>query len=303
MANSGEYKSKIGLDSLYIAAVSADSLAAYTAGTPQWLAPAAEASLEPTTSFEIQYADDSPYDVMTGEAGTSINLKITNLDPESLALITGRVWDAASGRMFDNKGEAPYFALGFRSKKSNGSYRYYWFYKGKFSMPKEEIATKGEKPEPKTLELTYTAIQTVYQWTIGSVTDTMKRVIGDQDSTGFSATGWLTQVQVYGATSPSALALSSSTPADAATGVSVSADQTLTFNNALAANHQTEGIQLYTLTTMAVVAAAYSIDTAKKVVTINPNSSLTGATAYTIVYHVRDIYNQTLLGAINFTTA
>jgi phi13 family phage major tail protein len=302
MANAGEYKSKIGLDSLYIATVT-DSTTAYTPGTPQWLAPAAEASMAPTVSLEIQYADDSPYDVMSGEGDTKLTLKVTNIDPQTLALITGRIWNAADGRMYDNKGEAPFVALGFRAKKSNGSYRYYWFYKGKFSMPKEDVATKGEKAEPKLLELEFTAIQTIYQWTIGSVTDTMKRVVGDQDSTGFSATGWFSQVQVYGATSPSALALSSSTPADAATGVSVSADQTLTFNNALLAGYQTETIGIYTLTTMAAVAAAITIDTAKKVVTINPNSSLSAATAYAITYAVKDIYNQTLVGAINFTTA
>jgi phi13 family phage major tail protein len=302
MANEGEYKSKVGLDSLYVAAVTADSASAYTAGSPTYLAPAAEASLEPTTSFEIQYADDQPYDVMTAEGDTKVKLVITGIDMATLAAITGRIYDAATGRMYDNGGSAPYYALGFRSLKSNGSYRYFWFLKGKFDMPKEEIATKGEKPEPKTLELTFTAIRTTYKWTIGSVTDSHKRVMGDSDATGFSGTTWFSQVQVYGATSPSALALSSSTPADAATGVSVSANQTLTFNNALAANFQTEGVGIYTLTTMAAVAATLTIDTDKKVITINPDSNLTGATAYAITYYVKDIYNQTLKGAINFTT-
>lgn len=302
MANSGEYKSKIGLDQLYIAEVTADSTAAYTAGTPQWLAPAAEASLAPTTSFEIQYADDQPYDVMAGEADTKITLKITNIDPESLALILGKIWDAASGRMFDNGGTPPYFALGFRSKKSNGSYRYYWFYKGKFDAPKEEIATLGEKAEPKVLELTFTAIRTIYQWTIGSVTDSMKRVVGDQDSTGFVATGWFTQVQTYGAASPSALALSSSVPADGDTLVAVGSNMTLTFNNALLTGHQTEGIVLVQADGT-LIDAAITIDATKKIVTVNPDSNLTAGTVYIVTYAVQDIYNQTLSGAINFTTA
>ena len=61
--NSDEYKSRIGLDSLYIAEVTADSAAAYTADTPEYLAPAAEATQQPATNQSTQYADDQPYRV------------------------------------------------------------------------------------------------------------------------------------------------------------------------------------------------------------------------------------------------
>ena len=92
-ANAGEYKSRIGLDSLYIAKVTVDSASAYTADTPEYFAPAAEASQEPSTSFEIQYADDQAYEVMTGEGPTTISLIVTGLPLEMLALITGKVFD------------------------------------------------------------------------------------------------------------------------------------------------------------------------------------------------------------------
>src|SRR3989304_3409629 len=191
MPNAGEYKSKIGLDSLYVAEVTADSASAYTAGTPAYLAPAAEATQEPTTSFEIQYADDQPFDVNASEGDTKIGLTVTNIDLATLALITGREFDAVSGRMFDNGGIPPYFALSFRSMKSNASSFCYQSLKSMFSMPKEDTATKGEKPEPKTLELTYTAIKTVYEWDLGAITDSVKRIVGDDDTTNFDETGWV----------------------------------------------------------------------------------------------------------------
>jgi phi13 family phage major tail protein len=302
MANEGEYKSKIGLDSLYVAEVTADSAAAYTAGSPAWLAPAAEASLEPATSFAIQYADDQPYDVATAEGETKIALKITGLDLLRLAFITGKVFDASTGRMYDNGGVAPFMALGFRSKKSNGSYRYYWFLKGKFDMPKEAIATLADKPDPKTLDLTFTAIRTVEQWSLGGgVTDSVKRVVGDTDTDAFVATGWFTQVQVPGVATPSALALSSSVPTDGASNISITANQTLTFNNALpsdAVNH----IVLILASDASVVAGTITLDATKKIVTIDPTSSLTNAVSYIITYAVTDIYGSTLKGAVNFTT-
>ncbi len=301
-ANSGEYKSRVGLDSLYIALVTADSASAYTAGTPEYFAPAAEASIEPTTSFETQYADDQPYDVMEAEADTKINLKVTGIPPEMYALILGRVFNAASGRVYDNLGTAPYIALGFRSLKSNGSYRYFWFVKGKFSTPKEEQVTKGEKPEPKTQELIFTAIKSVYKWNLGTVTDGVKRVFGDQDTTNFSSTGWFSQVQVPGVSAPSALALSSSDPTDGATGVVVSKTCTLTFNNALPDN-SIYNAALYLPSDGSVIASAISLDATKKIITINPDANLSAATDYLIAYNVMDIYGQHLSGAVNFTTA
>ncbi len=302
MPNSGEYKSRIGLDSLYVAVISADSASVYTAGTPAYLAPAAEASQEPTSSFEVQYADDQPFDVMTAEGDTKITLSVTNIDLQTLATITGRVFDAASGRLWDNGGTAPDCALSFRSLKSNGKYRYYQYLKGKFDMPKEETATKGESPEPKPLELTFTAIRTTYKWNLGAVTDSVKRIVGDEDTTNFSATGWFTSVQTPAFSAPAALSLSSSVPTDGATGISVSANQTLTFNNTML-DSVIYAVGLFLVSDGSVVAGAITLDATKKIVTINPTSNLTGATAYLITYAVTDVYGQHLTGAVNFTTA
>ena len=35
-------------------------------------------------------------------------------------------------------------AVGFRAKKANGKYRYYWLYKVKFGIPATNLATKGD---------------------------------------------------------------------------------------------------------------------------------------------------------------
>lgn len=301
-ANAGEYKSRIGLDSLYIAEVTQDDASAYAADTPEYLAPAAQASQEPSSSFEIQYADDQPYDVMTAEGETKISLSVTGIPLEMLAKITGKEFDATSGRMYDNGGVAPYIALSFRSLKSNGSYRYYQYLKGKFDMPKEETATRAEAPDPKTMELIYTAIRTVHEFSLGGINDKVKRVVGDEDTTNFSGTGWFSQVQTPAASSPSALALSLADPADAANNVAVTKTCTLTFNNALA-NSAPNGVTLLKVSDGSVIAGAKSLDATKKIVSVDPTASLAASTAYLLVYAVTDIYGQTLNGAINFTTA
>ena len=37
-----------------------------------------------------------------------------------------------------------FVAIGFRAKKANGKYKYYWLYKVKFGIPATNLATKGD---------------------------------------------------------------------------------------------------------------------------------------------------------------
>lgn len=302
MANSNEYKSVIGLDSVYVAQVTKDDATGYIAGTPEYLAPAAEVSLKPKTSLETQYADNQPHDVMTAEAETDMDISITNLPPEMYAKLLGSHFDAATGTVNDIAGNPPYVAFGFRSMKSNGKYRYYWYQKCQFSAPEEGAATKKDKAEPKELKLICKAIKTTYKFTMGSIVDGIKRRFGDEDTVNFSAAGWFSQVQVPGVSVPSALALSSSNPANNATAVAVGATLTLTFNNALVTGEELDCV-LINSSTGAVVAGTNSIDAARKVVTVGHTANLAASTLHRIVYMVKDVFGQTLTGIVSFTTA
>jgi len=297
----GEYKSRIGLDSLYIAVVSEDSATAYTVGSPAYLAPAAEMTMEPTVNSETQYADDSPFDVMTSEGETKITMNVTNYDLATLATLLGKSYNVAKGEMYDNNATPPYCALGFRSLKSNGAYRYFWFYKGRFQTPSEDFTTKGESPEPKTVELVYTGIYTIFEWTVSATTDHYKSVQGDTDIATFVATAWFTTVRQPSYSTPAALVLSTSTPIDDAITVSRDADITMTFNNALV-DDAVYMCALIATTAGTIVASAITLDATKKIVSINPTASLGDAIDYTAIYAVEDIYGQHLAGAITFTS-
>ena len=55
--------------------------------------------------------------------------------------------------------------------------------------------------------------------------------------------------------------------------------------------------------TLVAMASGYpSIDSTRKIITFDPASNLTSATAYIIAYAVVDIYGQSLTGVVNFTT-
>lgn len=103
-------------------------------------------------------------------------------------------------------------------------------------------------------------------------------------------------------TSPDALVLDSSDPTDGATSVAVSKTCTLTFNNALV--HQAVyNTALFKPSDGSVIASTITLDATRKIVTVNPDASLSAATDYLLVYALVDVYGQNLAGAVNFQTA
>lgn len=297
----GEYKSVVGLDSLYIAELITDTAESCVFATPEVLAPAAEASQEPTSSNETQFADDQPFDTMYSEAETKITLKVTGLPLAIQAKILGKGFNQATGEMYDVPGVPPWFALLFRSQKSNGKYKYFAFLKGRFAPSKEEATTKGAKAEPKLAELIFTAVNTTHKFSLpGGVTAPVKRIVGDEDAPGFDPTGWFEAVRTPEATTVQPLALAESDPEDGETDVLVNATLSLTFNNALLAGAVNNVVLVAEDGTVAP--AAVTLDETRTVVTIVPTSNLATDTLYIVTYGLVDIYGQKLSGAVSFTT-
>ena len=301
---SDQQKSTVGLRDLYYAPVTQDDVDAYAAGTPAIFAPAVAASHKPKNSSKIQYADDGAFDTLTAEGETEIELETTNIPANIQAIVLGKVFDTATGRVFDNAGGAvaPDVALGFRTKKSNGSYKYFWYLKGKFSQPDEEQATQGESPEPKTLKIKFTAVKTTYQFDLGDINDGVKRVWGDEDDTDFDGDTWFDDVQVPVAGSPSAFTCTPD-PADGASGVSVSANIVLTFSNPLQSGM--EDRILLTEDDGTLKAVTRSINAARTVVTLDPTTNLSASTTYLVTLAgVKDVYGQALGDTVyDLTTA
>ena len=298
------YKSYVGVDQVYYALVTTDNESAYAAGTPAYLAPIMNVAQAPKVASKTQYADNQPFDVFSTEGETELDVEITGLPHSVEAALTGKVWDAVNDRFYDNGGQAPYVALGFRAKKSDGNYRYYWFLKGQFAPPSEEQATQADAPDPKSTKLKFTAVRTVYEFDLdgGTTLASVKRVKGDTSDANFVATGWFTSVQVPNAGTPSAITCTPD-PADATADVVVTKTITLTFNNALAGGAE-DGIIL-TTDAGVVKACARTLNAARTVVTLNPTTDLGAATTYLIIVPgVTDIYGQSFADTVyDFTTA
>lgn len=295
------YKSVLGVDNLYYALVTQDDADGYVAGTPAVLAPLASIAFKPKTGTKIQYFDNKAMESLFSEGESEAEIEIQGLPLDVKAELLGKTYDAVNGRMYEDGGMPPYLALGYRALKTDGSYKYYWYLKCNFAPPDEEASTKTESPDPKSTKMKLTALYTEYEFDVDGVNSrSVKKVEGDTSLTAFSETGWFSAVQVPAPGSPSALTCTPS-PADGATGQSVSVSPTLTFNNALVTG--TTGIVL-TKNDGAIVAGTITINAANTIVTIDPTTNLSAATKYLItIAGARSIYGQTFANTVyDFTT-
>lgn len=89
---------------------------------------------------------------------------------------------------------APPVAIGFRAKKANGKYRYFWLYRVKFGIPATNLTTKGESIEFSTPSIEGTVIRRNKPDKLGK--HPWKAEISEDDTGVASGTisGWYTQV-------------------------------------------------------------------------------------------------------------
>jgi len=297
------YKSILGVDSLYYALVTVDNADAYAAGTPAVLAPLANISVKPKTGRKTQYFDNKAMESLFSEGESEGEIEIQGLPLDVKSILLGKTWDSANGRMYEDGGTPPDLALGYRALKSDGSYKYYWYLKCNFSPPDEDASTKTESPDPKTTKLKLTALYTEHEFDVDGVNNRpVKKVEGDTAINDFSATGWFAAVQVPAPGTPDALTCTPD-PADAEAAVAVTKTITLTFANPLAGNAE-NGIVLITDAGV-IKACARTLNAARTVVTLDPTTNLAASTVYLIIVPgVTDIYGQTLADAVyDFETA
>lgn len=134
----------IGLDKLYYAKITEDAQGNETYGTPKVLAKAMTAELSVELVEAILYADDGASEVVKEFKSGSLNLGVDDLGPLVTQDLTGCKIDSNNVVVSRSEDGGSPVAIGFRAKKSNGKYRYFWLYRVIFSMPATSLATKGD---------------------------------------------------------------------------------------------------------------------------------------------------------------
>ncbi len=134
----------IGLDKLYYAKITEDESGEETYGTPTSLAKAMTVDLSVELAEATLYADDGAAEVVKEFKSGTLTLGIDDIGVQAAQDLTGAKIDTNKVLISTSEDGGAPVAIGFRAKKANGKYRYFWLYKVKFGIPATNLTTKGE---------------------------------------------------------------------------------------------------------------------------------------------------------------
>ena len=134
----------IGLDKLYYAKITEDENGNETYATPVQLAKAMNADLSVELAEATLYADDGAAEIVKEFKNGTLSLGVDDVGAAVASDLTGATIDANGVVVSTSEDGCDPVAVGFRAKKSNGKYKYYWLYRVKFGIPATNLATKGD---------------------------------------------------------------------------------------------------------------------------------------------------------------
>lgn len=156
-----------GVDNLYVAEVLEDDETAYTCSTPIHLAPVAEVGKSTDSSSEAHYYDNKAMIVINSESADTISITMAPPELAKLAQIIGKSFDPTTGMMVDSPRQNKYFAIMYRTKGTDGQYRYVSRLKGQFTIPEETAATEDDGTDANNTSIEFTGIYTEHEFAKG----------------------------------------------------------------------------------------------------------------------------------------
>ncbi len=136
--------STIGLDMLFYSKITEDEDGNETYATPEKLAKAISAELSVELVEAILYADDGIAEIVKEFGNGTLSLGIDEIGSAVASVLIGATIDSNGVVISASEDGGDPVAIGFRAKKANGKYKYFWLYKVKFGIPATNLATKGE---------------------------------------------------------------------------------------------------------------------------------------------------------------
>ena len=179
---------QVGLKDIHFAPLTKDDATGVTYGTPVKIANAISAKIAKKYNSEKTYSDDTVEEVLSNLESVDVEFEVGGLPLTSRALIQGAT--IVKGTLIENKDDiAPEGAFLFRSKKSNGKYRYVALLKGKFEPTDDDYGTEEDKPKGQTNKVKGTFYSRAF--------DGNHQFTADEDETGVvqaTLDAWFTAV-------------------------------------------------------------------------------------------------------------
>lgn len=154
-----------GIEGLVYAKVTEDSTENFTTGEVKELAGTSELTRSTDSSSETHYYDNMPAVVIESTGADEVTASVSAIPLDVLADITGQYYDKATGMFVEGARQNNYYAIGYRTKKTDGTEVLVWRLKGTFSIPESTHNTEDDGTDANGQEITYTGISTTHKFT------------------------------------------------------------------------------------------------------------------------------------------
>lgn len=155
-----------GVDNFYFAEVIKDDADGYVTGTPIHI-PVQEVGKSVDAASEAHYYDNKAMIVVNSESADTISLTLAPPALDKLATMIGKSFDATTGMMVDSPRINKYFAIMYRTKGTDGGYRYVSRLKGQFNIPEETVTTENDGTDTSNTSIEFTGIYTEHEFNKG----------------------------------------------------------------------------------------------------------------------------------------
>lgn len=156
---------QVGLNDLHFAILTVDTKDELTYETPKEMVGAINATINPAVNTQELYADDQLWESVSALGKVDVEVETADLPLSIRGKILGN--EIKNGVLIEKATDVPpHLALGFKSLKSNGKYRYVWLLKGVAQPMAEDFSTKKDSVEHKTPKVKFTFMARVHdgQW-------------------------------------------------------------------------------------------------------------------------------------------
>ncbi len=188
MENMERQSVRIGVDRFFYAPLTKDDDTGTDYGPAVYLPGVNIVALNPNTEIGSFYADDGIFETYVIEGERELQVSFSGISNEVAAALTGAQYE--NGLMIDKRGDSPpYVAVGFRSQKSNGEYRYVWVYKGRFVKAQMTSYTKSNSISPQNDIYTFKAVCRVSDGAWRQMLDSEDVSLSNEDLNN-SSSGW-----------------------------------------------------------------------------------------------------------------
>lgn len=155
-----------GVEGLVAAPVISDTSAAITYGDVIDIAGVSEISRSTDSTNESHYYDNMAAVVVSSTGADNISINTSAIPLDVLAKITGQTYNETLGAFIEQERTPQYWALGYRTKTTDGVEMYVWREKGMFNIPDSTHDTENDGTDAQGQTLTYTGVSTIHKFNL-----------------------------------------------------------------------------------------------------------------------------------------